>query len=100
MPPKTRHDLIVLMREVTRDASFSQGRARTRTQRIADLATHPAAYVTVQAFAAYLGFQERTVRKWIDAGALPAYRFPPVIGDWRIKTADAIAFIEQARFQV
>jgi hypothetical protein len=70
MPPKTRHDLIVLMREVTRDASFSQGRARTRTQRIADLATHPAAYVTVQAFAAYLGFQERSVRKWIDARCL------------------------------
>jgi hypothetical protein len=60
MPLKTR---IVLVREVARDAPFFQDRTRTRTQRIADLATHPAAYVTVQAFAAYLCFDERTVRK-------------------------------------
>jgi hypothetical protein len=39
------------------------------------LATHPAAYVTVQAFAAYF------------------------TGDWRTGTADAIAFIERARSQ-
>jgi len=100
MPPKKRHNLIVRMREVARDVPFSQGRARTRTRRIADLATHPCRLRHGAEFAAYLGFHERTVRKWIDAGALPAYPFPPVTGDWRIKTADAIAFIEQARFQV
>jgi hypothetical protein len=33
-----------------------------------------------------LGVQEPTVRKWIDAGALPAYRFPPVTGDWRSRS--------------
>jgi excisionase family DNA binding protein len=52
----------------------------------------------VQAFAAYLLLDERTVRKWIEAGTLPANRFPPVTGDCRIRTADVIAFVERARF--
>jgi hypothetical protein len=30
---------------------------------------------------------------------LPAYRFPPVTGDWRIRTADAVAFVERAPVQ-
>jgi excisionase family DNA binding protein len=68
-----------------------------RKRRIADLATHPDAYITVPHFAAHLGFQERTVRKWIDAGVLPAYRFE---GQWRIATADALTFVEQARFRL
>jgi len=83
-----------------RSPDANKHRLASASQRIVDLQTHPHAYVTVQTFAAYLGFQERTVRKWIDAGTLPAYRFPPSVGDWRIRTADAIAFVERARFQV
>jgi excisionase family DNA binding protein len=70
---------------------------RRQRRRITDLATHPTGYITVPDFAAYLGFQERTVRKWIDAGVLPAYRFK---GLWRIAKTDAIAFVERSRFQV
>ena len=41
-----------------------------------------------------------TVRRWIKAGVLPAYRFPPgPTGEVRIAKADAIAFIERARFR-
>jgi hypothetical protein len=43
---------------------------------------------------------DKLVRKWIRAGVLPAYRFPPgPTGEVRIAKADAIAFIERARFQ-
>lgn len=34
------------------------------------------AYVTVQALTPYLGFEVRTVRKWIDAGPCPPTGFP------------------------
>jgi excisionase family DNA binding protein len=71
---------------------------RVGGRRITDLATHPDKYLTVQEFATYLGFHEKTVRKWIGAAVLPAYRLPPVTGDWRISTADALAFMAQARF--
>jgi hypothetical protein len=51
-----------------------------RKRSIVGLASHPDAFVTVQ-----------------GSGTLPAYRFPPITGDWRIRTADAIAFAERAR---
>jgi hypothetical protein len=31
---------------------------------------------------------------------LPVYRFPPLIGVWRIRTTDALAFVERARLRV
>jgi excisionase family DNA binding protein len=84
------------MQEVARDASFSQGGARRRKHGIADLAIHPAAYITVPALADHLGVQDRTVRKWIEAGVLPAYRFE---GQRRIWKTDAVLIVERARFR-
>jgi excisionase family DNA binding protein len=40
---------------------------------------------------------DKTVRKWIKAGVLTAYQFQ---GEWRIRKADAVVFVERARFQV
>jgi excisionase family DNA binding protein len=57
-------------------------------------------FFTVPAFAVRLAVHENTVRKWIRAGTLPAYRFPPRIGEWRIRISDAARFEEQARFTV
>ena len=54
-------------------------------------------YLTVPAYAARLAVHENTVRKWIRAGVLPAYRFE---GEWRIRISDAARFEEQARFTV
>jgi excisionase family DNA binding protein len=71
-------------------------RPRRGGRRITDLPTHPDAYVKVGAFAQYLDVRGKTVRKWIKAGTLPAYRLN---GHWRIAKIDALAFIERARFQ-
>ena len=66
---------------------------------ITTLGSHPAPYVTIDAFATYLTVDRRTVMKWIEAGTLPAYQFHGSSrGTWRIKTTDAIAFEERARF--
>ena len=60
-------------------------------RRIADLATHDEAFISVQQFADYLGVHEKTVRnKWINAGDLPAYDFE---GLWRIDRIDALQFV-------
>lgn len=41
------------------------------------------------------GVDEKTVRRWIKGGRLPAY----FIGSrWRIKLADAEAFVESGRY--
>ena len=71
-------------------------RRRMRRQ-LTDLRTHPHAYIKVPAFAVYLDVQPKTVMKWIKTDLLRAYQFE---GEWRIKTVDAIAFVEKARFQV
>ena len=76
--------------------TFVPGRARMRNRSIVDLATHPDAFVTVQAFAQHLSVADKTVMTWIKAGVLPAYRFQ---GEYRIRKTDAIAFIDRARFQ-
>jgi hypothetical protein len=39
----------------------------------------------------------RRCAKWIKAGVLTAYQFQ---GEWRIRKADAVVFVERARFQV
>ena len=57
-------------------------------------------FFTVPAFEVRLAVHENTVRKWIRAGILPAYRFPPLVGEWRIRISDAARFEEQARFTV
>jgi excisionase family DNA binding protein len=69
--------------------------------RITDLYTHPAEYVTLQAFATYLGVQERTVMKWIDGGLLVAHRFPLGMGggEIRIRKTDAIVFVAGSRIK-
>ena len=67
-------------------------------RRISDLESHPQNFVTAADFARFVPVQRKTVIKWIEAGVLRAYRFPPLIGRWRIKKADAIEFMEQARF--
>lgn len=75
--------------------------------RIVDLASHEAGHVTLRALCDYLAVDRRTVLKWINVGLLVAHRFPNVSdsgvvsadGEWRIKTADAIAFIERQRIQ-
>jgi helix-turn-helix protein len=66
-------------------------------RRITDLTTHPDAYVTIPDFAQHLMVQQRTVRKWIRGGVLKAACFQ---GEWRIHTAEAIAFVERNQFQV
>ena len=67
--------------------------AETRHQR----SRHPSGRLHhLPAFADHLNVQDKSVRKWIKAGLLPAYRF---VGEVRIAKADAIAFIERARFQ-
>jgi hypothetical protein len=73
---------------------------RNRGRRITDLATHSASFITIPALGAYLEVQPRTVRKWIDAGVLQAYRFPPFIGEWRINLRDAIEFVKRSRVTV
>src|SRR5262245_21219023 len=66
-------------------------------RRIADLYTHPNEYLTVQAFAVHLTVHERTVMKWIKAGALTAYQFDR---EWRIRKGDAVLFVERSRFRI
>ena len=66
-----------------------------RTRSIVDLSTHPNAFVTVKAVAEHLAVTDKTVRKWIEAGVLPAYRFKT---QWRIALTDAVAFVQRARF--
>jgi excisionase family DNA binding protein len=44
----------------------------------------------------HLKVQDKTVRKWIKGGVLPAYQFRT---EWRIALADAVAFVERARFK-
>jgi hypothetical protein len=56
-----------------------------------DLCAHPDAYITP------LNVSDKTVRKWIKAGVLTASQFQ---GESRIRTADAVAFVDRARFQV
>lgn len=70
-------------------------------RRITDLYTHPEEYVTVQAFAGHLGVQDKTVMKWIHAGLLTAYQFPPekAGGELRIRKHDAVVFVERARIK-
>ena len=67
-----------------------------RKRGISDLATHPDAYLAVPAFAQYLNVPDKTVRKWIRAGVLPAYCFH---GEWRIARTDAVLFIERQGLQ-
>lgn len=66
-------------------------------RRITDLQTHPDAFVTVPAFAEYVGVTQKQVRKWITAGVLDGYRLGGT--EWRIRTADAITFVERNRYQ-
>ena len=47
-------------------------------------------------FAEHLSINQRTVMKWIKAVILAGYRFQT---EWRILTANAIAFVERNRFQ-
>jgi helix-turn-helix protein len=85
----------------------SQDSLNARGGRITDLDTHPEPYVTLQAFAAYLRVQERTVMKWIQAGVLIAYQFPTakvggeirIRGQIRIRTSDAALFVERSRLR-
>ena len=71
-------------------------RRRMHARRITDLATHPDAFVTVQAFAEHLSVDQKTVMKWIKAGVLTADQFGR---EWGIHTADASAFVERNRYQ-
>lgn len=43
-------------------------------------------YMKVREVAEWLNVSRKTVRKWIDAGVLPAIRLPG--GDFRIRRAD------------
>jgi excisionase family DNA binding protein len=75
--------------------------SRRRRQRkpaipITDLAEYPLAYTTLSALRTYWQEDDRTIRKWILSGKLPAYRFGR---GWRIKVADALAFEEQSKFR-
>ena len=67
--------------------------------RITDFDEPAHEYLTVPDFAASLTVSDTLVRKWIRAGVLPEYRFPPMVGEYRIAKADAVAFVERARFQ-
>ena len=69
---------------------------RTVERRITNLGTHPHAYLTVPAFAQYLNVPDKTVRKRIRAGVLPAYCFQ---GEWRIARTDALLFIQRERIR-
>ena len=76
-----------------------QGGRTGTAETITSLKAHRASYVTIDALAAYLTVNRRTVMKWIDAGTLPAYQFHGSSrSTWRIRTADAIAFEARARF--
>lgn len=68
--------------------------AKRRAEDIADLATHQAKHVTLDALARYFIVQRKTVAKWINAGVLPGYRYQGVL---RVKTADAFAFEQRSR---
>lgn len=57
---------------------------------IVSLATVTRRHVTPRELAAYWGIDRRVIYKWIDAGLLPAVRFPGRIV--RVRTAEAIAF--------
>jgi excisionase family DNA binding protein len=46
-----------------------------RKRGISDLPTHSDVYLTVPAFAEHLNVPDKTVRKWLHAGVLTAYRF-------------------------
>lgn len=53
-------------------------------------------YVTIPELAQYLSVERRQVRKWIDAGSLPAIRIASI---WRIHARDAKRFIASNRFR-
>ena len=64
-------------------------------RRIADLASHDEAFITIDQFATYLKVDYRTVKAmWIEPGALVAYNFE---GIWRIKVSDAVDFVARNR---
>lgn len=69
------------------------GRRRRRPgPQIHDLGTHQGAYVTLPSLKAYWQVEYQTLRKWVQGGYLPAYRFGRL---WRVRTADALAFERQ-----
>ena len=63
--------------------------------KIRDLATHPFAYVTVSALAEYWLVSRKQIYKQIEAQTLPTVRLGPRL--YRIKTADALRFEEEAK---
>ena len=83
------------LRSRQRDVLFSP-QCPNAKRNIKDLARHSDAFITLPAFTQYLNVPDKMVRKWIRAGVLPVYCF---VGEWRIKTTDAIAFVERERLR-
>lgn len=84
-----------------RDEQRTGGDRRRTTRggrRITDLRTHDESFVTPAQLATHLGVGRRQVMKWIEAGALVAYRFDE--RQWRIEITDARAFVARSRFDV
>lgn len=80
-------------------------RPRGDPRRIVDIEKHEPRHITTRAFADYLAVDRKTVIRWIKWGRLPAYRIPSVsangreVGEWRIATTEAIAFMRKYKFE-
>ena len=51
-------------------------------------------YLSLKQLAEVFGVNERTVRRWISSGTLPAYKLGH---QWRISQRDLDAFLQRAR---
>jgi excisionase family DNA binding protein len=68
-----------------------------KRKRLADLKSHPEAYVTIGELAEYWMVSRKQIYKQIDAGTLRAIRLGPRL--LRIRTADAIEFEQRAKMK-
>lgn len=68
---------------------MSRTSRRRSAGKIADLVAHDEASLQVQQLAAYWNVSVATVRKWIRAGALPAFRVGRTV---RVRRVDAVRF--------
>jgi len=57
--------------------------------------TSTSTYISIDDAASRLGVHSKTVRKWVAAGHVPAYRLGPKV--LRIKLADLEAMVERKR---
>lgn len=79
-----------------RRSASDRRQSRRGGRRIADLATHDQAFITIEQLAEHLAVERRQILKWIRCETLPAYQFGR---RYRIKLSEAVVFVMRQRLQ-